>query len=102
MNAELKNKLQEDFEKYMCHSLSATGNFSLLDFVSFASTVINFTFPQDTSSKVEKVEAGRYLINLYNGGLKNKIDHADIHNLVEIIVSDPNVDFSIVNLLYGI
>lgn len=100
MNENEKQKLRYDFEKYMRHCMQGKGQFTLLDFVAFASTLINFTNDASKNNN-ERQPIAYYLLDLYNAGIGNRITKDDLNELVVLILSDPNIDFEIVSFLYG-
>lgn len=100
MDENIKQKLQSDFEKYMRHCIQSKGQFTLMHFVPFASTLINFT--NDSSIKNnQRLPKAYYLLDLYNAGLQNRITKDDADELAVLILSDPNIDFEILSILYG-
>lgn len=100
MKDENKKQLRVDFEKYMRYCLQTKSNFSLEDFVSFASTIINFSSSDISSTKQDKEGKSDYLLQLYNAGLRNRITKEDLQEIKAVILSDPGIDFEIINLLY--
>ncbi|HLQ99428.1 MAG TPA: hypothetical protein VK102_03560 [Sphingobacterium sp.] len=100
MKDESKKQLRLDFEKYMRYCLQTKSNFSLEDFASFASTIINFSSSDKSGINQDKENKSDYLLQLYNAGLRNRITKEDLQELKTIILSDPGIDFEIINLLY--
>lgn len=99
MNEEEKKQLRSDFEKYMRQQIREKKNFTLENFVSFASSLINFSF--SPYNQEEKEKRADYLLSLFNAGMNNQITKDDQIEIRALILSDPNIDFQIIDFLYG-
>lgn len=98
MNEEEKKQLRSDFEKYMRQQMREKKNFTLEDFVSFSSSLINFSF--SSYNQAEKEKRTDYLLGLFNAGIGNRITKDDQIEIRNLILSDPHIDFQIINFLY--
>ena len=98
MNEEEKKQLRSDFEKYMRQQIREKKNFTLENFVSFASSLINFSF--SSYNQEEKEKRADYLLSLFNAGMNNQITKDDQIEIRALILSDPNIDFQIIDFLY--
>ena len=90
-----------DFEKYMHHVLLQKRPFTLETFVSFATSLTNFYSGSQLIDTAERKDTALILSKSFNKGMGNRITDADLDQLSELIISDPTLDYSILNPIFG-
>ena len=98
---ETSNLLARDFEKYMLMFYTKHKRFTLEDFGSFASTVLNFSVQNQQINSGLKKEYAYFLTTLYNKGMGNRIIEEHLQVIAQAIAADSSIDFSIIQDLYG-
>lgn len=89
-----------DFEKYMRHALATAQVFSLESFINFASSLVNFYQGSNLIIEAERIETALILSKSFNAGMRNQISDEDIKSIVELIISDLEIDYSILNPIF--
>ncbi|WP_164112541.1 MULTISPECIES: hypothetical protein [Sphingobacterium] len=100
MDILLKKKLEEAFESYMYSFYTEFKRFSLEDFGTFATTVLNCYINNKSIEADDKSEAAYYLTSLYNKGIGNRITEEHLQIITKSIVEDYSIDFIVAQRLF--
>lgn len=90
-----RDTVRGDFEKYMRHVLNNRIDFDLETLVSFGSSLVNFYVGSNVISPTEKSDTALYIVQLFNGGLPQKISEDDINKLKDLILEDQTIDYNV-------
>lgn len=90
-----RDTIRADFEKYMRHVLDVRIDFNLETLVSFASSLVNFYAGSNVIGHTEKSDAALYIVQLFNGGLQQKISEEDIEKLKDLVLEDQSIDYQL-------
>lgn len=100
MDILIKEKLEKEFESYMFSFYNEFKRFSLEDFGTFATTLLNYYINNNTLDATDKAEAAYYMSTLYNKGIGNRITEDHLQVITKAIVDDFSVDFKVVQRLF--
>ncbi|WP_437921372.1 hypothetical protein [Sphingobacterium sp. LRF_L2] len=101
MNTGQQEMIVGDFEKFMRYMLAQHKPFSLEIFVSFATSLVNFYQGSNLIRAEQRHEAAFILAHSFNAGIGQQISTEDLQQIVEIIITDLTVDYSILNPIFG-
>jgi len=97
--ANKKEMVRTDFEKFF-KSLKKRGqSLSFEVFGGYSASVLNYYLSNGLLQKEDKPEAGRYLVQLFNAGLGNRITPADQQEITQVIIGDPTIDYSLIQAI---
>lgn len=102
MNAILKKQLEQQFESYMFDFYNQFKRFSLEDFGSFATTLLNYYITSNRMEPTDKPKAAYYLATLYNKGIGNRITEEHLQLISKTITAEYSIDFMVVQRLNDI
>lgn len=100
MDILLQKKLEEAFESYMYSFYTEFKRFSIEDFGTFATTLLNYYINNKSIDAVDKPEASYHLTTLYNKGIGNRITEEHLQIIAKAIVEDSSIDFLVVQRLF--
>jgi hypothetical protein len=98
---EVSKQLEGDFERYMLKFYTKYQRFSIEDFGSFASSILNYNVQNHLIDSNIKKEYAYFLTTLYNKGIGNRITEEHLQVIAEAIASDSSVDFAVIQELFG-
>lgn len=101
MDFEIKKQLESDFEKYMFKFYAKFKRFSIEDFGTFASTILNYNVQNHIIDPHIKQEYAYFLTSLYNKGIGNRITEEHLQFIAQTIAADSSVDFNVINEMFG-
>lgn len=101
INTEIQQLLETDFEKYMFSFYNEYKRFGLEDFNNFSTTILNYYINNKVIELNDRKEAAYYLTTLYNKGIGNRIIEEHLQLISQTIASDYNIDFSVIQRLFG-
>ncbi|HLS96389.1 hypothetical protein BC792_102250 [Sphingobacterium allocomposti] len=101
MTAQQREMIVGDFERYMRYIQSQNRAFTLADFVTFATSLINFYSGSQLIDTAERKDTALILSSSFNKGLGNRITEDDIGQISELIISDPTLDYSILSPIFA-
>ncbi|WDF69982.1 hypothetical protein PQ465_06295 [Sphingobacterium oryzagri] len=101
MTAQQKKMVIGDFEKYMRFAVQQQQGFTLENFVSFATALVNFYAGSALITVEERSETATILLTAFNSGIGNQIDAQDLQQLTDLIISDSTIDYSILSPIFG-
>lgn len=96
MKSTTKETLRSDFEKMMRHTLQKNGDFGFHLFGDFAVSALNFYVGSSILTPQEKREAALFLATLYNAGIKNAIDPADLNEIADVLAQDSTLNYQVI------
>lgn len=99
MDILVRKQLEQEFELYMYGLFNESKRFSLEDFGSFATTVLNYYISNNRMVESDKIEAAYYLTSLYNKGIGNRITEDHLQLISKTIADDSSVDFIVLQRL---
>lgn len=101
LEQQKRDTIRGDFEKYMRYVLDNRIDFNLEVLVSFASSLINFYAGSNIIDHAEKNDAALYIVQLFNGGLSQKISEEDIDKLKDLILEDQTIDYQLLSPVFS-
>lgn len=99
MTTQQQEMIIRDFEKYMHYTTQYNIPFTLERFVTFATSLVNFY--SGSSLITDRKESALLLSRSFNKGIGNRITQEDLDQIADLIISDPTVDYSILNLIFS-
>lgn len=99
MDILIKKQLEQEFETYMFGFFNEFKRFSLEDFGSFATTLLNYYINNNRLPQSDKSEASYYLVTLYNKGIGNRITEEHLQVISKTIADDSSIDFMVAQRL---
>lgn len=100
LDFDVKQQLENDFEQYMRKFYASFKRFSLEDFGTFASTVINYYVQNRVVEVPDRSETAYFLTSLYNKGMGNRITEEHLQLISTSIANDYTIDFNVIKLLF--
>lgn len=100
MDVQLKERLEQKFESYMFSFYNEFKRFSLEDFGTFATTLLNYYINNKTLEAKDKSDAAYYMATLYNKGIGCRITEEHLQLIKKTIVEDYSVDFMVAQRLF--
>ncbi|SFS47527.1 hypothetical protein [Sphingobacterium wenxiniae] len=101
MTTQQQEMIIGDFEKYMRHAIGQPQPFTLEGFVAFAISLVNFYEGSNLIANNERAATAELLLKSFNAGLKNSITAADQKEIIELIISDFSLDYSILSPIFA-
>ncbi|MGO1520907.1 MAG: hypothetical protein ACTHWQ_05170 [Sphingobacterium sp.] len=98
--ANKKEMVRTDFEKFFKSLKKRQQSLSFEVFGSYSASVLNFYRSHGLLQQEDTPEAGRYLVQLFNAGLGNRITPADQQEIIQVILGDPTIDYSLIQAIF--
>ncbi|SJN17506.1 hypothetical protein FM107_00980 [Sphingobacterium sp. JB170] len=90
-----------DFEKFMRYALQQNTPYTIDTFITFSTSLVNFYTGSKLITKGERQQVALELTKRFNAGVGNIITTDDIMEIANLIISDPTLDYSILNPIFG-
>lgn len=100
ISQKIQDIIRSDFEKWLRFNIDAATPIGLNSFVSFGISLLNFYVGSKVLDVDQKTPAARYLCELFNGGLKSKIEMGDLHHISMLIADAEELDYQQIAAVY--
>ena len=101
LDITLQQQLTQDFESYMQKFYAQHRRFSLMDFGTFAATILNHYSHNRILPADQRHDAAYYLTTLYNKGIGNRIVEEHLQEIATMLTQDSTTDFQVMQLLFS-
>lgn len=90
-----------DFEKFMRYALQQTTPYTIDTFITYSTSLVNFYTGSKLITTAERQQVALELTKRFNAGVGNIITTEDLMEIANLIISDPTLDYSILNPIFG-